>query len=56
MTQEEMAVRYEYSTHDSKKVQDIEKACNDKAADRWELVQALAAKDRYVCIFRRPKT
>jgi hypothetical protein len=56
MTQEAMAVRYEYSTYDSKKVQDIERVCNEKAAAGWELVQALAARDRYVCIFRRPKT
>ena len=48
-------VRYEYSTFNSKKVEDIEGACNRKAADGWELVEALAAQDRYVCIFRRPK-
>ena len=56
MTQEAMADRFEYSTFDSKKVQDIERVSNEKAAERWELLQALAAKDRYVCIFRRPKT
>jgi hypothetical protein len=56
MTQEAMAVRYEYSTYDSKKVQDIERVCNEKAADGRELVQALAVKDRYVSIFRRTRT
>jgi hypothetical protein len=56
MTQEPATVHYEYSTRDSKKVQDIEKVCNEKDANGWELVEALAAQDRYVCIFRRRKT
>ncbi len=48
-------MRYEYATDDSKKVQDIAKWCNERAAQGWELVEALADQDRYVCIFRRPK-
>ena len=56
MTQETTSpVRYEYSTWSGKGVQDIEGICNKKASDGWELVEAMAAQDRYVCIFRRPK-
>ena len=55
MTEETVATRYEYSTFDSKKVEDIAKTCNQKAADGWELVEALAAQDRYVTVFRRLK-
>ena len=53
MTEETATGRYEYSTFDSKKVEDIAKVCNQKATDGWELVQALAAQDRYVSVFRR---
>ena len=48
-------VRYEYSTWNGKGVNDIEGVSNKKAADGWELVEAFAAQDRYVCIFRRVK-
>jgi len=47
---------YEYATDDSRKVEDIARWCNRRAADGWELVQALSCQDRYVCIFRRPRS
>jgi hypothetical protein len=46
---------YEYATDDSKKVQDIARWCNERASHGWELVEALADQDRYICIFRRPR-
>ena len=55
MTEEAVSTRYEYSTFDSKKVQDIEKACNRKAEEGWEFVALGGAADRYVTLFRRPK-
>ena len=55
MPEETATGRYEYSTFDSKKVEDIAKVSNQKAADGWELVEALAAQDRYVTVFRRLK-
>ena len=55
MTEEAVPTRYEYSTFDSKKVQDIEKACNQKAEQGWEFVALGGAADRYVTLFRRPK-
>ena len=54
--EKEEARSYEYSALDSKKVQDVEKFCNQKAADGWEFVALGGSQDRYVSVFRRPKT
>ncbi len=55
MTQEATPARYEYYAFDSKKVQDIEKTCNQKSEQGWEFVALGGATDRYVTLFRRPK-
>jgi hypothetical protein len=46
---------YEYKTLNSKKVEDIATYANNQAAQGWELMQVLAAQDRYVSVFRKPK-
>jgi hypothetical protein len=46
---------YTYKTLNSKKVEDIEKYANDQDGQGWELMQVLAAQDRYVSIYRKPK-
>ncbi|KKN83800.1 hypothetical protein LCGC14_0294530 [marine sediment metagenome] len=46
---------FEYITFDSKKVQDIEKVCNQKDEQGWEFVALGGAADRYVILFRRIK-
>ena len=56
MTTQQMPIPlYEYSAFDSKKVQDIEKTCNQKSVQDWEFVALGGAGDRYVTLFRRPK-
>lgn len=47
---------YVYTRKNSKKVEDIEKYANEQASGGWELMQVVAAQDRYVSIFRKPKT
>ena len=55
MMQEAKPVRYEYQVWDSKKVQDIEKTCNQKSGEGWGFAALGGAQDRSVIIFRRPK-
>ena len=47
---------YVYKTLNSKKVEDIEKYANEQDAQGWELLQVVAAQDRYVSVYRKPKT
>lgn len=46
---------YVYKQVNSKKVEDVEKYANEQAGQGWELFQVVAAQDRYVSIFRKPK-
>jgi ABC-type glycerol-3-phosphate transport system substrate-binding protein len=47
---------YIYKTEDSKKVEDIAKYANEQTGKGWELMQVVASQDRYVSIYRKPKT
>ena len=47
---------YEYKQLNSKKVEDIEAHANQQARQGWELMQVLACQDRYVSVFRKPKS
>lgn len=47
---------YVYKQMNSKKVEDIESHANQQAAQGWELMQVLSSQDRYVSVFRKPKS
>ena len=47
---------YIYKQLNSKKVEDIEKYANEQANEGWELMQVLSCQDRYVSVYRKPKT
>jgi hypothetical protein len=49
-------VSYSYKQLNSKKVEDVEKYANEQANQGWELMQVLSAQDRYVSVYRKPKT
>jgi len=46
---------YVYKQLNSKKAEDIEKYANEQMGQGWELMQVVAAQDRYVSIYRKPK-
>jgi hypothetical protein len=45
-----------YKALNSKRVQDIDKYANRMTRKGWELVQVLAADNRYVSLFRKSTT
>lgn len=47
---------WQYKAMNSKKVEDVEKYANDLDAQGWELHLLAASQDRYVSVFRKPKT
>jgi hypothetical protein len=49
-------VSYIYKQLNSKKVEDIEKYANEQANQGWELMQVVSCQDRYVSVYRKPKT
>jgi hypothetical protein len=49
-------VSYIYKQLNSKKAEDIEKYANEQANQGWELMQVFSCQDRYVSVYRKPKT
>jgi hypothetical protein len=47
---------WQYKVLNSKKVEDVEKYANDQDSQGWELYLISASQDRYVSVYRKPKS